>query len=350
MYKPKKTYRFALRSSLMISVVATLFMAGVLYLNHVVTFGYAMGFFALLFVVCFIVIQYRAETVIYRRVEMIYDELSKMGLEVDQFIGHRTDMKTLSQEVKKFASHKKHEIDELQSLEAYRREFFGNVSHELKTPLFTVQGYLSTLLDGAMNDKAVRKKYLERAENGVERLVHIVEELDMIAQLERSDRILTVETFNLVPLVQNVLDMLEIEANKKDILLTMDMKYTRPIEVVADRKKMEQVFINLINNSIKYGKEKGNTEISIDTSDPERVIVKVMDDGPGIPPQYLSRVFERFFRIDKSGSRDAGGSGLGLAIVKHVIDAHGEKVSVSSKPGKGATFSFGIKKSDSYYA
>lgn len=328
----------------MISVIATLLMAAVLLMNDIACGWCNITFFVVLFALSFLVIQYRAENFIYRRVQMIYDELGKMGLQLENPFALKTDMRTLTQEVKKFASHKKHEIDELQSLEAYRREFFGNVSHELKTPLFTVQGYLSTLLDGAMDDKKVSRKYLERAEKGVERLVTIVEELDMIAQLERADRKLNLEVFNLIPLIQNVLDMFEMEANKKDILLTMDMKYTRPVMVLADRKKMEQVFINLINNSIKYGKEKGNTEVSLDLFEQEVVQVRIEDDGPGIPVQYLSRVFERFFRIDKSGSRDAGGSGLGLAIVKHIIDAHGEKVAVESKEGHGAAFLFGIKK------
>lgn len=344
MFRTQKTYRFAFRSSLLIALFATILLGVVLSLNGISCGWCHLVFFAVLFLLSFAVIQYRAETFIYRRVQMIYKELGKMGLVLDNPFAYKTDMRTLTHEVKKFASTKKHEIDELQNLEAYRREFFGNVSHELKTPLFTVQGYLATLLDGAMNDKTVRKKYLERAEKGVERLIHIVEELDLIARLERDDRNLQLETFNLIPLVQNVLDMLEIEANKKDILLTMDMKYTRPIWVEADRKKMEQVFINLINNSIKYGKERGTTEVSIDTTDRDRVEVRIIDDGPGIAPQHLSRVFERFFRVDKSGSRNAGGAGLGLAIVKHIIDAHGERVIVSSEEGHGATFSFGIKK------
>jgi two-component system phosphate regulon sensor histidine kinase PhoR len=228
--------------------------------------------------------------------------------------------------------------------EEYRKEFLGNVSHELKTPLFTVQGYISTLLDGAMNDKKIRKKYLERAEKGVERLIYIVQDLDMIAKLEMGDLNIEMVSFDIVNLIQNVFDLLEMEASKKDILLLFDMKYNKPIMVLGDREKIEQVVINLIVNSIKYGKEKGSTEVSIENLTEDKVIVRINDNGEGIEKKNIPRLFERFFRVDKSGARSEGGSGLGLAIVKHIIEVHDEKIYVESEFGVGSEFSFTLKK------
>jgi two-component system phosphate regulon sensor histidine kinase PhoR len=253
-------------------------------------------------------------------------------------------MDTLTREVKKFATNKKLEIEMLKVREEYRREFLGNVSHELKTPLFTVQGYLSTVLDGGIKDKIMRQNYLERAEKGVERLIRIVEDLDMITKLEVGNLQLNTTTFDIVPLIQEVFDLLEMKASKKDIILMFDMKYSKPIYVDADKEKIEQVLINLIVNSIKYGKDKGTTEVSIEQLTKNLLLVRVKDDGEGIAPQHLPRLFERFFRVDKSGSRDAGGSGLGLSIVKHIIEAHEQKIYVESEPGQGAEFSFTIKK------
>lgn len=253
-------------------------------------------------------------------------------------------MATLTREVQKFATDKKLEIEMLKVREEYRKEFLGNVSHELKTPLFTVQGYISTLLDGAMDDKKIRKKYLERAEKGVERLIYIVQDLDMIAKLEMGDLNIEKVSFDIVNLIQNVFDLLEMEASKKDILLLFDMKYNKPIMVLGDREKIEQVVINLVVNSIKYGKEKGSTEVSIENLTEDKVIVRINDNGEGIENKNIPRLFERFFRVDKSGARSEGGSGLGLAIVKHIIEVHDEKIYVESEFGVGSEFSFTLKK------
>jgi two-component system phosphate regulon sensor histidine kinase PhoR len=236
------------------------------------------------------------------------------------------------------------EIESLKIREEYRREFLGNVSHELKTPLFTVQGYLLTLLDGAMDDKNIRKKYLQRAEKGVERLVYIVNDLDMITKLELDSLGLEMKIINIIEVIQNVLDLLEMRASKKNILLTFDRKYVRPIYVVADLEKIQQVLTNLIENSIKYGKENGTTEVSIEDFVYNKVIVKISDNGEGVEKQHVSRLFERFYRVDKSGARSEGGSGLGLAIVKHIIESHNEKINVESTYGKGSVFSFTLEK------
>ena len=236
------------------------------------------------------------------------------------------------------------EIESLKIREEYRREFLGNVSHELKTPLFTVQGYLLTLLDGAMDDKNIRKKYLQRAEKGVERLIYIVKDLDMITKLETDTLGLELTKFNIIDVIQNVLDLLEMRASKKNILLTFDMKYVRPIYVLADLEKIQQVITNLVENSIKYGKEGGTTEVGVEDFVNNKVIIKISDNGEGIEKQHIPRLFERFYRVDKSGARTEGGSGLGLAIVKHIIEGHKERINVESNFGKGSEFSFTLEK------
>jgi two-component system phosphate regulon sensor histidine kinase PhoR len=253
-------------------------------------------------------------------------------------------MATLTQEIDKFARDKKLEIETLKVREEYRKEFLGNVSHELKTPLFTVQGYILTLLDGAMDDERIRKKYLARASKGVERLIYIVKDLDMITKLEVGDLSLKIEEFDIIEVIQGVFDLLEMKAAKKKITLMFDMDYTKPIIVKADKERIQQVLTNLVVNSIKYGKDKGTTEVSVENLIKNKVIVRVTDNGEGISKVNLRRLFERFFRVDKSGSRREGGSGLGLSIVKHIIEAHDEKIYVESELGVGSEFSFTLEK------
>ena len=344
----KKTYKFALKSALYISLFTSGFSLLLLSSLFKPTSQNLLLFFVVFMTITygfsFWVLQYRVERFIYRRVKKIYDDVSL--LESSSFINQpiTTDMETLTREVKKFATDKKLEIEMLQVREQYRREFLGNVSHELKTPLFTVQGYVSTLLDGAMDDKSIRKKYLKRAEKGVERLIYIVEDLDMISKLEVGDLNLDISEFDIVELIQNVFDLLEMKADKKKISLSFDNYHIQPIFVIGDKDKIQQVIENLIVNSIKYGIKKGATEVAIVNLVNKKVLIRVTDNGEGIEKQNIPRVFERFFRVDKSGSRTEGGSGLGLAIVKHIIEAHEEKIYVESEFGIGSEFSFTLPK------
>lgn len=342
--KFKKTYRFALISTTYITLFSTGFLGLLLWFFGKFSVSICLLFAVSMATFSFFVIQYRVEKFIYRRVKKIYDDVS--FLESTTFINQpiTTDMATLTKQVKKFATDKKLEIETLKVREEYRREFMGNVSHELKTPLFTVQGYLSTLLDGAIDDKKVRRKYLERAEKGVERLVYIVQDLDMIAKLEMGEMNLDLTEFNIVEVIQNVFDLLEMNADKKNIILMFDRKYHKPVTVFADKDKIQQVITNLIMNSIKYGKENGTTEVTIEDLVDSKLIVRIRDNGEGIEKQNLSRIFERFFRVDKSGARSEGGSGLGLSIVKHIIEAHGESIYLESEFKKGSEFSFTIEK------
>lgn len=342
--KFKKTYKFAIKTSLYITLFLTLLMGVFLYNFYTVNWIILLVFAGLGYLFSFTVIQYRVERFIYKRVKKIYDDLTLLESTSLTRGPINTDMGTLTQEIDRFARDKKLEIETLKVREQYRKEFFGNISHELKTPLFTVQGYILTLLDGAMNNEKIREKYLERASKGVDRLVYIVNDLDMITKLEIGDLKLNIESFNIVEMVKNVFDMFEIRASKKKITLTFDLDYSKPIMVNADKERIQQVLMNLVVNSIKYGREKGTTEVSIENLIKNKVIVRITDNGIGIGKNHIPRLFERFYRVDKSGSRAEGGSGLGLSIVKHIIEAHDEKIYVESEFGVGSEFSFTLEK------
>lgn len=255
-----------------------------------------------------------------------------------------TDLDELSSELEELAEKNRLEIVSLNKQEAYRREFLGNVAHEMKTPIFTIQGYLITLLEGAGEDKEIREKYLERAIKGVDRLEAVVKDLDMISKLETKDVNPVMENFNLLDLIQNIFDILDLKSSKKGITVRFAQFHQFPIIVNADKEKIEQVLLNLIENSIKYGRVNGFTEVRIDESQLGRVKVDIVDNGEGMDNQHLNRVFERFYRVEKSRNRDQGGSGLGLSIVKHILEAHNQEISVKSKVGKGSEFSFYLNK------
>ncbi|MEO0505676.1 MAG: ATP-binding protein [Bacteroidota bacterium] len=340
----RKSYKFALRSSLLITIA----LSGLLIVSMAVmehwNWPFLLIYAPICFIISFLIIQTRVERFIYRRIKKIYDDVSLLESSTFSSKPVTTDMKTLTQEIEKFAEDKKIEIDTLKIREEYRKDFLGNVSHELKTPLFTVQGYILTLLDGAINDKKVRDKYLARANKGVERLIYIVRDLDLITKLEVGGLKLERETFDIIELVQNVFDLLEMKAAEKEISLTFDMEYNTPIWVNADREKIQQVVSNLLVNSIKYGYPKGTTEVSVENLIKNKVIIRVTDNGEGIPKKHIPRLFERFYRVDQSGSRKEGGSGLGLSIVKHIIEAHDEKIYVESEAEVGSEFSFTLEK------
>jgi two-component system phosphate regulon sensor histidine kinase PhoR len=246
--------------------------------------------------------------------------------------------------VSKLLRQRKSEINILKDQENYRREFLGNISHELKTPLFTIQGYILTLIEGAMKDKKVREKYLKRAAKGVDRLISIVKDLDLITQFESGIKTVDKTDFNIYELVENVFELMEFESEKNNIKLQCENDNSTPIYVYADQERILQVLTNLVVNSIKYGSNNGYTKVVIEDFNKEKVIIKVIDDGEGIEKKHLPRLFERFYRIDKNRSRKKGGSGLGLSIVKHIIEAHNEQIFVKSEIGEGTEFSFTLSK------
>ncbi len=345
--KFKKSYKFALRTSLIITLTLLVFALIALELTgHLIeAIPYLIVSVVILFFLCFSIIQIRIENFIYKRIKRLYDDLSLLESASLTSKPIVTDMTTLTSEIERFAQKRKIELETLKIEEEYRKEFLGNISHELKTPLFTVQGYILTLLDGAMTDKGVRKKYLQRANKGVERLIYIIKDLDLISKLEIGEMNLEKVDFDVVEVIQNVFDLLEIKASKKNINLIFDQAYNKPIRVNADKEKIQQIISNLVVNSIKYGHEEGTTEVSIEDLIRNKVIIRITDNGEGIPEEHIPRIFERFYRVDKSGSRKEGGSGLGLSIVKHIIEAHDEKIYVESKEDVGSEFSFTLEKS-----
>ena len=342
--KLRKPYRFAAVTSLLIAALLT-FLVGFLFADWSAQMMLSLGAFALIsFALTFVIIQWRIEQFIYSRIKKLYDDLTILQSSAINTGPVTTDMKTLTAEIEKFAQEKKLEIDGLKVREQYRKDFLGNTSHELKTPLFMIQGYILTLLDGAVDDKKVAKKYLQRAAKGVDRLAYIIKDLDLITKFEAGNLTVEPEAFDAVELVKSVFEMLEMRASKKNITLTFDMEYQQPIFVWADAEKIQQVLTNLIVNAIKYGHEDGTIEVSIEDLVKSKVIIRITDNGEGIAKEHIPRLFERFYRVDKSGSRKEGGSGLGLSIVKHIIEAHGEKIYVESVLGVGSEFSFTLEK------
>lgn len=341
----KKTYSFALWLSLYLTILSVLIISSLYFFfsDGKELIGLAL-FILLTFCVSFFIIQYRAERFIYNRIKKIYDQISILDVDDLEKKSITTDIEALSKSVQDYVEGKTIEIRDLTERDSFRRDFLGNVAHELKTPLFTVQGYILTLIEGAVEDKEIRTKYLDRANKGVERLTAIIKDLDMIAKLETDGLKMNMEVFNILEVVQSVFDLFEMRAKKKNISLQFDRIYEFPIFVRGDIERIEQVLINLVVNSIKYGKIDGITTISIDSYNEEKFIVKVSDNGEGIKQEHISRLFERFYRVDQSRSREQGGSGLGLSIVKHIIEAHNDTILLKSTFGEGSEFSFTLGK------
>ena len=248
----------------------------------------------------------------------------------------------LDREVGAWADQRSTEISGLKERERFRREFIGNLAHELKTPIFNIQGYILTLLEGGLEDPRVNRDFLNRASNGVDRLIKIVEDMDMITQLESGVMAMSIDRMDLTALVKELIDEVEMQSREKGVRIVS--KLTEPVWVKADRDRLSQVFLNLFTNAINYGRSGGLCEVCTFPLE-DQVLVEVSDDGIGISPQHLPRLFERFYRVGMSRSRHEGGSGLGLAIVKHIIESHGQSIVVKSEEGQGTTFSFTLQRS-----
>jgi len=343
--KIKKTYSYALWSAIYITLIAGVFAAiWYFFILNKISFSAILISIVVLFIISFFIIQYRAEHFIYRRLKKIYEDVSILDVNDLKKDSVTTDIEQLSNKMQTYAEGKELEIKSLTERDSFRRDFLGNVAHELKTPLFTVQGYILTLLEGGMDDKNIRLKYLERANKGVERLVAVTKDLDMIAKLETDGLKIDKEVFNILEIIQNVFDLVEMKAKKRNIVLKFDRIYEFPVFVIGDIEKTEQVLINLVVNSIKYGKPGGTTIVTADDYDHNKSVIRVIDNGEGIKQQHFPRLFERFYRVDQSRSREQGGSGLGLSIVKHIVEAHQQNVLLKSTFGKGSEFSFTMEK------
>jgi two-component system, OmpR family, phosphate regulon sensor histidine kinase PhoR len=300
-----------------------------------------------LLVALFVYFSFRSalERFIYDKIKVIYKTIrkSKTGGTPKNNKMKGDILEEVNREVEQWAANQEKEIADLKSLEAYRREFLGNISHELKTPITTIQGYVLTLLDGGLEDPNVNKKYLLRTAKSINRMISIVNDLDTISRFEAGAIELKNQRFNFTLSVLEVFDFMEMKANKRKINLVFKGNPESPCYVMGDKEKIRQVLINLIDNSLKYGNNAGTTSVSIFDMD-DHVLIEVTDDGIGIEETDLPRVFERFYRTEKSRTRSHGGSGLGLAIVKHIIEAHKQTINVRSKVDVGSTFAFTLKK------
>lgn len=296
-----------------------------------------------LFILSFVLIQMIIENFILTKVKSLYQDLLPTGIPLNED-SLQKDVISITQSLQKFAKESKLEIELLKDKENYRREFIGNLAHELKTPLFTVQGFILTLLDNDVTDEKTVKKYLKKAANGVDRLGFIIKDLDLITQFETGVTTLNVEQFDIVDLIKDIVEMLEIKANKSGLNLQFNSNQDIPIMVLGDTERLTQVLTNLVVNSFKYGVENGTTEIEISELNETKILVRVIDNGKGIAEKHLPRLFERFYRVEKTRNRNEGGSGLGLAIVKHIIEAHNEKIFVESTPMVGSEFSFTLSR------
>ena len=324
--------KFTLFLSLILFIHIIIFVAISTLINIYIS---AIILFVILMISIFYILQYQ----FYEKIKIIYKNIYK-------FKGTSNildlNLENADKEAEDWADQKEEELLILQKNENYRREFIGNVSHELKTPIFNIQGYVQTLIDGGIKDENVNIKYLKRANVSVDRMINIVEDLEVISRLETDNNELDFENFNIIHLIEEVLDQLEMKANKMNIALLLKSESNSDI-VYADKNKMQQVFMNLISNSIKYGKDGGTTNVRLfDMSD--KLLIEVADDGIGISENALSRLFERFYRVDKNRSREIGGTGLGLAIVKHIIEGHQQTINVRSTVNIGSTFSFILEK------
>lgn len=292
----------------------------------------------------FYLVKYFINSFIYAKIKPIYKTIYDFKPSKNEVTEPDVDVfAQVDQQVESWMKGKTQEIQQLRELEKYRKEYIGNVSHELKTPIFNIQGYILTLLEGGLDDPNINMLYLKRTEKSIDRMISIINDLEAIAKLESGELELNYEKFNIYNLVEDVFELQEIRANNRDIKLRFGKTVDKNTMVFADKQRISQVISNLVVNSINYGRPDGQTTVSFYDMD-NVILVQVRDTGHGIPENELPRIFERFYRVDKSRSRDQGGTGLGLAIVKHIIEAHKQTINVNSTPGKGTSFTFTLQK------
>lgn len=340
--------RLSIMVAFAVTALATLMLLLLAFLVQALAWYYILPGLLLLFLVSYLIFRFALEKFIYEKIRIIYKTIHslkrpKEGEKARLNIRDDT-IERVNQEVLEWGQDRTKEIEELKKLAVYRREFIGNVSHELKTPIFNIQGYVLTLLDGGLEDPGINREYLLRTEKSINRMIAIVEDLEAISQLESGELKLNFKKFDLVALAREVIDFLEIKARKRNFNIYLAEAHEKPIYVFADKERIRQVFINLIDNALKYGpKNDGKIKVSFFDMD-EHILVEVTDNGIGISQQDIPRVFERFYRTDKGRSREQGGTGLGLAIVKHIIEAHQQTINVRSTIEVGTTFGFTLKK------
>lgn len=346
---------FTVRTPRQVSLASAALITGLLALTYFLVIYLLEREFALIpllilltlgFSISYSIVYYFIERFLYHKVKIIYKTIHSLKSQGDARpkIQMSSDLLTeINNEVADWADEKIREVKDLRKAENYRREFIGNLAHELKTPVFNVQGYIETLLDTDLEDAELNRKFLDRANLACDRLIDLLKDLDQIASIESGNMPLELTRFDVVQLAKETVDMLEPQAADRQVSLKLRNTNEKPIMVEADVKRIQQVFVNLLMNSISYGKEQGETRIRFYDMD-DNVLIEIADDGMGIAMEHLPRLFERFYRVDKSRSRNEGGSGLGLAICKHIIDSHNQSISVRSTEGVGSTFAFTLKK------
>jgi len=305
----------------------------------------ALIYFVLLFVCSYFLISFVLERFIYRKIKLIYKFIyqTKATKREETYYKYLLPQKSIDEvreDVEAWASEKKEEIDLLRSNEQFRKEFLQNLSHEFKTPIFAIQGYVDTLLQGALENPEVNRRFLEKAATNVERLTNLLNDLDEISKLERGELPLIKQNFIIQELVKETFESISIVAEHKNIRCLIKKGCESPLMVFADKEKIRQVLLNLVENSIKYGKQNGTITASMYNTDGKHILVELSDDGTGIAERHLPRVFERFYRTDSGRSMDLTGSGLGLAICKHIVEAHGQTIHVRSRENVGTTIGF----------
>jgi len=308
----------------------------------------ALIFFIVVFLGSFGLILYTLQTFIYRKIKLIYKLIyqTKASKREEFYYKNILPQKSIDEvreDVEEWAEQRKAEIEILQQNEVFRKEFLQNLSHELKTPIFAIQGYVDTLLAGALHNNAVNSKFLQSTARNVDRLVNLVDDLDEISKLEMGKQKMNMDNFVIQDLMKEVYESLSIKSDEKEIKCIIKKGCELPLTVYADKEKIRQVFINLVDNAIKYGKQNGTIESSFYNVDGRHVLIDISDDGAGISEEHIGRIFERFYRTDLARSRKVGGSGLGLAICKHIIEAHGQSIHVRSKMDVGSTFGFTLQ-------
>lgn len=304
--------------------------------------------FAIVFTGSYLLIQFTLERFIFRKIKLIYKfiyqtKASRREETYYKYILPKKSIDEVRQDVEQWASMRKEEIETLKNNEVYRKEFLQNLAHEFKTPIFAIQGYVDTLLDGAIENQELSKKFLENTARNVERMVTLIKDLDEITKLESGSQPLNKSYFVMQDLIKEIYESLSIKTAEKNIKCTIKKGCEQPISVYADKDKIKQVMANIVSNSTKYGKENGHVVTSIYKTDGKHVLIEISDDGMGIAEAHLPRIFERFYRTDSGRSRDVGGTGLGLAICKHIIEAHGQTIHVRSKPDIGTTIGFTLE-------
>ena len=301
--------------------------------------------FIVIFLGSYGLIVYTLQIFIYRKIKLIYKFIyqTKASKKEEFYYKNILPQKSIDEvrkDVENWAEQRKEEIEILEQNEAFRKEFLQNLSHELKTPIFAIQGYVDTLLNGALDKPEVNVKFLQSTSRNIERLVNLVDDLDAISKLESGEKLLVKNNFIIQDLLIEVYEALTLKANEKQIKCGIKKGCELPLTVFADKEKIRQVFTNLVDNAIKYGKQQGTIEASFYKVDGARVLIEISDDGAGIAEEHLLRIFERFYRTDLARSRQVGGSGLGLSICKHIVEAHGQTIHVRSKIEVGSTFGF----------